>query len=405
MAGMQLMRQLVTVLIAFACLLGAAASKQVIQLNHSCPPYFEKTAKATCKLQSLYQIYPAVNDQWGGYRVALPQARDGFTPEQIDLGRLLFFDPILSYDQDMSCAHCHHPQLGLADGRGRSIGRHGHGIGKQRRGGVEMHRAAPPLWNLALLENFFWDGRAESLEKQLEDVMSSPNEMTNTPENVVASLSAIATYKRLFHEAFNAKEIRYDDIKTAMVAFETSLVSLNSRYDRYIHGAQNALSEKELNGLNIFRSFATRCSQCHSPPLFTNNQLAIIGLPTPANTVFDAGAQTVSGEPSLRGAFRVPSLRNIARTAPYMHAGQFSTLAEVIEFYNDKPGHAVPDDEKLMLNWHMVDPGLTDAEASDLVAFLHTLTDETALPEIPETVPSGLPVVLTDIRQQTLTDN
>ena len=377
--------------IASALVTGLVADDD-IQLSASCPPYFGKTAQGTCSLQSLYQAYPAVNKQWGGYRVAIPTAKDGFTPQQISLGRLLFFDPVLSINQDLSCAHCHHPQLAMADGLARSIGRHGQGIGDDRTADIELNRAAPPLWNLALLDTFFWDGRAASLEQQMDDVMSSPKEMANTPENVVASLNGIAAYRRLFHEAFKVKEIGYDDVKTAIVAFETSLVSLNSRYDRYIHGAQTALDEQELRGLNIFRSFATRCSQCHSPPLFTNNQLAIIGLPSPDGIAFDAGAQTVANEPSLRGAFRVPSLRNIARTGPYMHAGQFASLAEVIRFYNDKPGHAIPEGEKLKLNWHIVDPKLTAGEEADLLAFLQTLTDETALPTVPERVPSGLPV-------------
>lgn len=370
----------------------AAGTDVGIELSARCPPYFSLNQENRCGLNTLYDLYPAVNSQWGGYRVALPGRRDGYTPQQIDLGRYLFFDSILSADGDLSCAHCHHPDFSLSDGRARSIGRHGTGLGPARSGGTELPRAAPMLWNMAFQQTFFWDSRAASLEQQMEAVLTTQEEMATSPGQLVASLNAIPEYKRLFEQAFAVQAVEFEHVLTAMVAFETSLVSLNSRYDRYIHGARQALSEQEINGLHVFRSFASRCSQCHTPPLFTSGQLATTGVPAVAGWPFDVGAEAVSNEPSLRGAFKVPSLRNIAQSAPFMHGGQFQTLIEAVDFYNNVPGHAVSERSDLTLNWHIVDPNLRADEIVDLVAFLNALTDETALPVIPEAVPSGLPV-------------
>lgn len=371
---------------------GAAHPDTEIELSSDCPPYFSLEQENRCRLNSLYDLYPAVNPQWGGYRVALTSRRDGFTPQQIDLGRYLFFDPILSSDRDLSCAHCHHPNFSLSDGRARSIGRHGTGLGPARSGGEELSRGAPMLWNMAFQKTFFWDSRAASLEEQIEAVFLGEKEMATSPKRVVAKLNAHPAYRRLFFAAFASEPVEFEQVLTALVAFETSLVSLNSRYDRYIHGSGNALNEQEIKGLHIFRSFASRCSQCHTPPLFTSGQLATTGVPTAAGMPFDVGAEAISQEPSLRGAFKVPSLRNIAQSAPFMHAGQSQTLVEAVEFYNNTPGHAVAERMDLILHWHIRDPQLRAEEIMDLVAFLHTLTDETALPVVPQAVPSGLPV-------------
>jgi cytochrome c peroxidase len=363
-----------------------------IKLADQCPPYFMLTPDNICKLSTLYDLYPLANQQWGGYRVALPDRRDGYTPQQIDLGRYLFFDSILSADRDLSCAHCHHPDFSLSDGRSRSSGRHGNGIGPTRTGGAELPRAAPTLWNLAFQKQFFWDGRAATLEDQIITVLTTHEEMGWSPEQLVETLNTLPAYRRLFSQAFETKSIEFEQVLVAIVAFETSLVSLQSRYDQYIHGAQDALSAQEINGLHIFRSFASRCSQCHTPPLFTSGQLVTTGIPAVDDLPFDVGAEAVTGEPSLRGAFKVPSLRNIARSAPYMHAGQSKTLIDAVNFYNTVPGHAVQDRDDLTLHWHVVDPDLRSGEITDLVAFLNALTDETALPVTPEQVPSGLPV-------------
>ena len=379
------MRCLVALLLTFACASGARANTQPdITLNPRCPPGFEKTAAGVCELRTLYQFYDSLEGRGvGGTRTALPPHRDGFTPQQIDLGRYLFFDPLLSGDGTLSCASCHRPDRGLADGRPRSIGIHGEDAG----------RAAPTLWNVAFLQRFFWDARGDSLETQAAGPLYSSREMGNDPARLVASLNRNATYRRLFREAFPrdaAGPVTERQVFAALAAFQTSLISLNSRYDRYVHGYAAALSPREIEGLNVFRSFVARCSECHTPPLFTNEQIAVIGAPEPPGRPFDVGAEATFGSPKLKGGFKVPTLRNITRTAPYMHSGAFAQLRDAVEFYNKGRGHAVPKDMHLYLHWHITDPHLTAAEIDRVVDFLGALTDEAFTPVTPARVPSGL---------------
>jgi len=371
-------------LACLACAAGPTAHATAdFVLSSRCPPSFEKTAAGACELRDRYQFYDSLQGRGvGGTRTALPPNRDGFTPQQIDLGRYLFFDPVLSGDGTLSCASCHRPDRGLSDGQPRSIGIHG----------ADARRAAPTLWNVAFLQRFFWDARADSLEAQAQGPLFSPVEMGNTPARLLAAVNGNATYRRLFREAFPDRAsgpIELEQVYAALAAFQTSLVSLNSRYDRYAHGHHAALNEREIQGLNVFRSFVARCAECHTPPLFTNQQVAVIGAPEPPGRPFDVGAEATFHEAKLRGGFKVPTLRNIARTAPYMHSGAFGTLREAVEFYNKGRGHAVPADQTLYLHWHINEPRLTDDELDRLVDFLQALTDETFLPEIPARVPSG----------------
>lgn len=359
----------------------AAAS---ITLTTHCPPGFEKVEQR-CELRSLYQAYPSLqNGGVGGLKTGLPRYRDGFSPEQIDLGRYLFFDPLLSGDRDLSCASCHHPDKGFSDGRGRSIGAHG----------KELSRSAPSLWNMAFLNRFFWDGRATTLEEQMQGPLFAAEEMNSSPQQLLERLNNSAPYRHLFQQAFPGQTtISLAQLYTAIAAFESSLLSLNSRYDQYAHGHHQALDEQEIKGLNVFRSFVARCAECHTPPLFSNQQIAVIGTPEPAGMARDVGAQGPSGDPTLRAGFKVPSLRNIALTAPYMHSGRFETLRDAAEFYTKGRGHDVPEDEKLYLHWHIWEPDLSDAELDALVAFMKTLSDESFKPRVPEALPSGLQAV------------
>ena len=367
-----------------AGLRSAAADGDGFVLSDRCPPSFELMASGTCELRDLYQFYDSLQDRGvGGTRTSLPPHRDGFRPEQIDLGRYLFFDPVLSGDGTLSCASCHRPDRGFADGRPRSIGVHGQDAG----------RAAPTLWNVAFLQSFFWDARVSSLEAQAQGPLFSPREMGNEPAQLLQSLNASPTYRRLFRQAFpgGGAEITAAEVYAALTAFQTSLVSLNSRYDRYAQGYAAALNERELAGFNVFRSFVARCSECHTPPLFTNGQVAVIGAPEPPGRPFDVGAEQTFHAAKLRGGFKVPTLRNIALTAPYMHSGAFGTLRETVDFYNKGRGNAVPPGMPLYLHWHIGSPNLTEAEVGLLVDFLQTLTDETFKPAVPARVPSGLP--------------
>ncbi|HAP70024.1 MAG TPA: cytochrome-c peroxidase, partial [Flavobacteriales bacterium] len=296
------------------------------ELCKNCPPGFELTDEGICKLRSLYQQYASLKDQGvGGLKTALPEVRDGFTPQQIDLGRYLFFDPILSGDGTISCATCHQPEKGFSDGLDQSVGILGESI----------KRGAPSLWNVAFLKLLYWDGRDSTLETQMQGPLFAEDEMGNTPEKLTSDLNSNETYLALFQQAFpkSNKNIELNEIYLSIAAFESSLISLNSRYDQYAHGFHGALTKKEIEGMNVFRSFVARCAECHTPPLFTNQQLAVLGTPEPDGRALDPGAEVPYNDGSLRGAFKIPSLRNVAKTAPYMHSGRFKTLRETVEFY------------------------------------------------------------------------
>ncbi len=376
------------------------SSAEALLLSTGCPPGFELSA-SQCELRSLYQMYASLEDAGvGGLKTGLPPHRDGFTPQQTDLGRYLFFDPALSADGTVSCASCHNPDKGFSDGLGLS-----QGISDQ-----PLARSAPTLWNVAFQKKLFWDARASSLEEQMQGPLFDEHEMGSNPELLITTLNAIPQYRALFAQAWPqdfqtvGAGIRLDQVYTALTAFQVSLISLNSRYDQYAHGYADALSEPEKEGLNVFRSFVARCAECHTPPLFTNQQIAVIGTPEPDGMPFDVGAQKPMDEPSQRGGFKVPSLRNIELTAPYMHSGRFGSLREAAAFYTGGRGHAVPEGEDLKIHWHIWEPNLSDAELDRLVDFLKTLTDERFKPREPERLPSGMLPVHNNIARVGATD-
>jgi cytochrome c peroxidase len=376
---------------------GAGAQPLQWSLASDCPPSFEQLGDGTCDFRSLYDVYASV-DGHGGLRARLPSMRARYSAKQIDLGKYLFFDRALSHDQTLACADCHNPRLGFSDARGRSLGiaqpRGPPGGAAPRR---ELDRGAPTLWNVGFLQRLFWDGRAATLAEQASGPLFAADEMANTPAGLTQTLNAIPAYRALFADAYareSARAITIDEIEQALAAFQSSLVSFNSRYDRYAFGDASALTPLEQTGHNVFRGFVARCSQCHVPPLFTDGELAVIGAPAVAGQPYDKGAGRQSDDPALVGAFRTPTLRNIALTAPYFNAGQFATLRDVVSFYNDTRGHAVPKSVPQQVHWHiaMKAPQLSEADVGALVAFLGALTDESLKPRAPEAVPSGLPV-------------
>ncbi|MDG1907110.1 MAG: cytochrome c peroxidase [Arenicella sp.] len=370
---------------AFYITSGYAASER-FKLADQCPQGFQLTEQNQCLLRSLYQFYESTQNRGvGGTQTGLPPYRDGFSPQQIDLGRHLFFDPIMSGDQTIACASCHQPDKGFSDGRAVSVGVQG------RKG----TRSAPSLWNSGFLPYFFWDARAKTLELQAMGPLYSPLEMATTPPKLLESLQLNQHYPAMFAQAFPEQpDISLDTIYTSLAAFQTSLVSLNSRYDQYAHGNHSALTDHEIDGLNVFRSFVARCAECHTPPLFTNNQIAVIGTPEPVGKSLDPGAEAVFKSKKLRAGFKVPTLRNITKTAPYMHSGVFTTLTEAAEFYSKGRGHAIPEGEELQIHWHIWEPELKAEEVAMLVAFMATLDDESFKPNVPVENPSGLPPVL-----------
>jgi cytochrome c peroxidase len=300
--------------------------------------------------------------------------------ETVELGRLLFFDPVLSKNNDISCATCHNPDLGFTDGKEQAVGDHG----------VLLPRSAMSLWNVAYNTSFFWDGRATSLEEQMTTPLTGENEMVASPDGIVAELQAIPEYVSLFENAFGREDaVTYENVQRAIAAFERTLITDNSPFDKYASGDVNALTPSQRRGLGLFRSAATRCFECHAAPTFADESFSVTGVPDLPGQEHDTGRLQVEST-SLDGAFKAPTLRNIALTAPYMHNGAFATLEEVVEFYAKGGGR---DDGVENMDIHVLGFDLTAQEKADLVAFMYALTDESNLPEFPESVPSGLSVV------------
>ncbi len=320
------------------------------------------------------------DDATTGLQAAWPELAP-VNAEQAALGRLLFYDPVLSANDDLSCASCHHPDQGFSDGRTVAQGVHGE----------PLRRNAPALWNVAYASSLFWDGRADSLEDQMLDPLTAENEMGADPDEMVSQLESIAEYGRLFDAAFD-DGITMENIVTAIAAFERTLISDNSPFDRFAAGDFNALTPSQRRGFDIFRSAETRCFECHAWPTFSRDAFAVLGVPDTNPDSPDLGQVEVLNAPDAERAFRIPGLRNVALSAPYMHNGAFATLEEVIEFYADGggPGRGVDVEPDEFIRGFE----LTEREVQELVAFLHALSDEPAdLIAIPESVPSGLPVV------------
>lgn len=313
----------------------------------------------------------------------------------VKLGRLLFFDPVLSGANDVSCATCHHPDLGFSDGRGFSMGKGGKGLGAEREGGEVIRRGAPTLWNAAFNHMQFWDGRAPNLEEQAKGPITDAKEMAEDSENLVKELKAIPEYAQMFDSAFGGQSgssITLDNVAKAVASFERTLTANNSSFDRYVNGELSALTPQQKRGFNLFRSGKTRCFECHGLPTFANPDFKIVGVPDIEGHEPDFGRFDVTKGEGNKRAFKVPTLRNVALNPPYMHNGRFKTLEEVINFYaaggGPGIGFATPHIDDKMRPY-----SITPEERADLVAFLHALTDESNLPEFPERVPSGLPVV------------
>jgi cytochrome c peroxidase len=281
------------------------------------------------------------------------------TKEKIALGRLLFFDKRLSGNGTIACATCHIPSLAFTDGQPVSSGIH------HQQGG----RSAPMAINRAFSRAQFWDGRAASVEDQALGPFINPIEhgFMNHDE-MVKKMKAIKGYREEFQEVFGS-DIKIEDVGKAIASFERTLMSGNSPFDRYESGdEENAISEAAKRGLDLFRNKA-RCTKCHSGFNFTDEKFHNLGIGWDGSMV-DLGRYAVTKEASDIGAFKTPSLREISRTAPYMHDGRFPNLEAVVDFYNGG-GIKNPHQDPLIIPLN-----LTPQEKSDLVEFLHTLNGE-----------------------------
>ena len=294
------------------------------------------------------------------------------TADTVALGRRLYYDPILSVDNTVACATCHHPDFGFTDGKQFS-----EGVGGQKGG-----RNAPTVFNAAYHTTQFWDGRAPSLEKQAEGPVENPVEMAHTLEGVEKKLTADASYRAAFEKAFGPGPITYEKVEKAIASFERTVVSGNSPFDRYFYGGdKSALSKAARRGLEVFRDPKKgNCAECHTigekHALFTDNEFHNIGVgvtlgPGAKPKLTDLGRYDVTKNEADRGAFKTSSLRNIAQTAPYMHDGSLKTLKEVVDLYVGG-GNSNPHLDKEIRELDF----LSGRERADLVAFLESLTGE-----------------------------
>lgn len=291
------------------------------------------------------------------------------TKEKIELGKQLYFDKRLSRDNTVSCASCHDPQKGWSNGD-----RFATGI-KGQVGG----RSAPTIINAAYQTNQFWDGRASGLEGQALGPIQNPIEMDMNLPELVARLNKIEGYRQQFQKLFGT-DVTEDGIAKVLASFERTILSGGTPYDRYKAGDKSALSAPAERGMKIFFNKAF-CSACHSGPNFTDGAFHNIGVGMDQKEP-DVGRQTVSKLLGDRGSFKTPTLREIGRTAPYMHDGSLKTLEDVIEYYR-KGGVANPqlDEEIFPLK-------VTDEEKKDLIAFLK---EGLSSPDYPMVEPPTLP--------------
>ena len=287
------------------------------------------------------------------------------TRAQVRLGSHLFHDRQLSLDGSVSCASCHMQGRGFSDPNALSIGVNG----------GQSDRNAMALINLVFDPLLFWDGRVSSLKEQALLPVVHPLEMAETWPDVVAKLQSDERYPKMFFEAFGSSEVDSNRVAEALAAFETTLLSFDSPYDAFFYeGKADALNESAFRGFELFFGEA-ECVHCHAGPLLTDQTFKSNGLD---GTVTDPGLGEVTGDAQDLGKFKVPTLRNIAVTGPYMHDGRFSSLMEVVEHYNSGVNSQAPN---LDPDMHIYEEGLqlSEQDKLDLVAFMESFTDTTFL--------------------------
>jgi cytochrome c peroxidase len=338
--------------------------------------------------------------------VALSPSDNPQTAQKVALGKLLFYDPVLSGGKDVACASCHHPSLGYGDALDLSIGVNGKGLGTTRhflfpndipfakRNALSIVNAAfngiiaDGTYDPATAPMFF-DNRTRSLEFQSVEPLKTVEEMkgraissTAILDSVASRLKNIPQYAQLFDNAFGSgNSVTVQNMGKAIAAFERTLVSNHSPYDAYIRGDKSAMTATQIQGMNAF--VATGCAKCHSGPMFSDFALHVLSVPDNAKLPTDAGA-------SGSYAFRTASLRNLSFSAPYMHSGVFSTLNAVLDFYeqigdrrsqNSHVGSNQLDGSLQRLN---------DRDKAAIIEFLSALNDGGFDRTIPTVVPSGL---------------
>jgi len=335
------------------------------------------------------------------------------TDEKIALGRLLFYDPVLSGNKDVSCATCHQPNFNYAEFLETSIGVNGRGRGSKRQfispNDIPfVKRNSQSILNTAFngIQNdvpyhaesapMFWDLRAKGLEEQaiipiktLEEMMGRSYGEDEIIDVILERIRQIPEYGQRFAEAFpNDKQpVSEENLAKAIATYERTLIANNSRFDQYMRGDSAAISTAEKEGLHLF--LKTGCAKCHSGPMFSDFKMHTLGAPDTQNiTESDRGINNDY-------AFRTPTLRNLRYSAPYMHSGKFNTLEQVLQFYEDIAGGKIrnPNVTAVQMDTLATNMRVNFKDISRIVEFLNCLNDDNFDKTIPEKVPSGLPVM------------
>ena len=290
-------------------------------------------------------------------------ADNPMTPEKVALGRQLFFDARLSVDGSRSCYSCHVCEHGLTDGLPKAIGA----------GNKQLQRNSPTLWNIGYYHEFYWDGRSPSLEEQALAAWTGANMGANA-DDIVAKLNALHDYNTQFQKVFQSDATPKNVVK-AIAAFERTLISGNTAWDRWKAGDSTAISQSAWRGWNIFQ--AIKCNNCHDGVLFTDQQFHNIGIGMDQNDP-DVGRFKVTQNPQDTGAFKTPTLRDVDQTAPYFHDGSAKTLEEAVDIMlgGGKPNRFL---DKKNLEAHKLLP----EQREDLLNFLRSLTVDCKLTKPP----------------------
>lgn len=289
---------------------------------------------------------------------------NSYSKAKAELGKMLFFDPRLSRENNLTCASCHNPSFAWEDAQPTSVGTPMSRLG----------RHTPTVLNLAWGELYFWDGRAESLEEQALGPIQAGGEMAQDLGELLIELRQVPGYVEVFETVFPGEGITAENIGKAIATYERTLVSAEAPFDRWVKGDENAISKAAKRGFEVFNTKA-RCASCHEGWNFTDWGFHDIGLGDA-----DEGRYEVLEFDALKHAFKTPGLRNIVERAPYMHDGSLKTLEEVVDHY-DKGFVKRPS-----LSSEMQELGLTAGEKSDLVAFLQSLSSDdpaVSLPKLP----------------------
>ncbi len=355
-------------------------------------PFLKKNAALKSDARNIYDKDIFNTDYFA------PDKEAYYSPEKARLGELLFFDPVLSDNNQRACASCHKPSMAFTDGKTKSIA-------------FEfdtLPRNSPTVINAGFQNRLFWDLRAGSLEDQLDSVVNNARELHSSFYRVIDRLNASPEYLALFHKAFpNTKKtgITRAYVKYAIGVYERTLTGLNSRFDQYMQGDITKLSQEEIEGFNIYMGKA-KCGVCHFAPLFNGSLPPFydvsdshsIGVPVEDSAKKyvvdpDLGLMKINSDGFSRFSFKTPGIRNIALTSPYMHNGLFKTLEQVVDFYDHAAGNKFTKDmrpDMTGLPFFTILPvelKLTDTEKKELVAFLKTLTDTSAVAKVPVQLP------------------